>query len=47
MLQNSFAESRGMISAAVAESGRIKMSAHVKTQGKNSWTVIQFENAPQ
>jgi hypothetical protein len=46
-LEQGYKESRGMVTKEVAESGRLRMSAKVQTQGKMSWTVVHFENAPQ
>jgi hypothetical protein len=45
MLTNGYAESRGMITPDVAERGLLKMTTRIKTAGKMSWTVIDFDNA--
>jgi hypothetical protein len=46
-LEQGYKASRGMITEEVATSGRLRMTAKVQTQGKLSWTVVHFENAPQ
>lgn len=42
MMELGYRESKGGISSDVAESGLLRISARVKTQGKLSWTVVDF-----
>lgn len=43
--ETSYKESKGMITSEVAEAGRFRMTAKVKSQKNFSWTVVQFEHA--